>query len=87
MTNFIICVQFALCLGDIIPVALGKYIQVLISSIRNTENHSAKNNSFLIEQMLEKLFNIFMDHANMWTDIITLPELKMADLSESNLYR
>ncbi|XP_042375103.1 calcineurin-binding protein 1-like isoform X1 [Zingiber officinale] len=78
--------RFALCLGDIIPVALGKYIQVLISSIRNTENYSGKNNPSSMEQMLEKLFNIFMDHANMWTDIITLPELKMADLSESNLY-
>ncbi|WOL15244.1 hypothetical protein Cni_G24025 [Canna indica] len=78
--------RFVLCLGDIIPVALGKYIQVLISSIRDAEIHNATNNSASLEQMLEKLLNIFMDHVNMWTEIISLPELKSPDLSESILY-
>ncbi|XP_009417134.2 calcineurin-binding protein 1 isoform X1 [Musa acuminata AAA Group] len=78
--------RFALCLGDIVPIALGKYIQVLISSICNAEIHNATDNSISLEQMLEKLFNIFMDHVNLWTDIISLPELKSPDLSEGNLY-
>ncbi|URE35099.1 Calcineurin binding protein 1 [Musa troglodytarum] len=60
--------------------------RVLISSIRNAEIHNATDNSISLEQMLEKLFNIFMDHVNLWTDIISLPELKGPDLSEGNLY-
>lgn len=78
--------QFSLCLGDIVPVALGKYIQVLTSSIHNAETCSATDNNASLEQLLEKMFNIFMDHVNLWTDISSLPEVNNPDLSESNLY-
>ncbi|XP_008796639.2 calcineurin-binding protein 1 [Phoenix dactylifera] len=78
--------RFSLCLGDIVPVALGKYIQVLTSSIRNAETRGATDNNTSLEQLLEKMFHIFMDHVNLWTDISSLPEVNNPDLSESNLY-
>lgn len=77
--------QFYLCLGDIVPVALGKYIQVLTSSIRSAQNLAATD-SGPIEQMLERMFNIFMDHAYLWADMSSLPEVNNPDLSESNLH-
>ncbi|XP_020257263.1 uncharacterized protein LOC109833848 isoform X2 [Asparagus officinalis] len=77
--------QFYLCLGDIVPVGLGKYVQVLTSSIRKVQNTGATDSASL-EPMLERMFNIFMDHANLWADISSLPEVNNPDLSESNLY-
>ncbi|ONK75416.1 uncharacterized protein A4U43_C03F16620 [Asparagus officinalis] len=77
--------RFYLCLGDIVPVGLGKYVQVLTSSIRKVQNTGATDSASL-EPMLERMFNIFMDHANLWADISSLPEVNNPDLSESNLY-
>lgn len=77
--------RFSLCLGDIVPVALGKYIQVLTSSINNAENLGSTDSNSL-EQMLERMFNIFIDHVNLWADISSLPEVNNPDLSESCLY-
>ncbi|CAN6309804.1 unnamed protein product [Urochloa humidicola] len=32
------------------------------------------------------MFSVFMDHANLWADIGTIPEVNSPELSESNLY-
>jgi len=85
LPSYYIVLQFSLCLGDIVLVGLGKYIQVLTSSIRNAEKLGGTDSTTL-DQMLEKMFNIFMDHANLWADISSLPEVNNPDLSESNLY-
>jgi calcineurin-binding protein cabin-1 len=78
--------QFALCLGDIVPVGLGKYLHVLTEAICNPEVSQASGD-VSVEQLLEKIFIVFMDHANLWADISTLPEVNCPELSESNLYR
>ncbi|PWZ56789.1 Calcineurin-binding protein cabin-1 [Zea mays] len=77
--------EFALCLGDIVPVGLGKYILVLTAAIHNPEIRRASGDAS-VEQLLEKMFTVFMDHANMWADISNIPEVNSPELSESNLY-
>ncbi|CAN6309808.1 unnamed protein product [Urochloa humidicola] len=77
--------RFALCLGDIVPVGLGKYLQVLTAAINNPEVRRASGDAS-VEQLLEKMFSVFMDHANLWADISTIPEVNSPELSESNLY-
>ncbi|KAL5683471.1 hypothetical protein ACJX0J_009856, partial [Zea mays] len=77
--------RFALCLGDIVPVGLGKYILVLTAAIHNPEIRRASGDAS-VEQLLEKMFTVFMDHANMWADISNIPEVNSPELSESNLY-
>ncbi|VAI01133.1 unnamed protein product [Triticum turgidum subsp. durum] len=77
--------RFALCLGDIVPVGLGKYLQVLTAAIRDPEIRRVCGD-VSTEQLLEKMFGIFMDHANMLADINTIPEVNSPELSESNLY-
>uniref|UniRef100_A0A0E0KHJ8 Uncharacterized protein n=1 Tax=Oryza punctata TaxID=4537 RepID=A0A0E0KHJ8_ORYPU len=77
--------RFALCLGDIVPVGLGKYLQVLTSAIRNPEIRRVSSDAS-VENLLEKMFGVFMDHANLWADISTIPEVNSPELSESNLY-
>ncbi|KAF8681835.1 hypothetical protein HU200_045277 [Digitaria exilis] len=77
--------RFALCLGDIVPVGLGKYLQVLIAAINNPEIRRASGDAS-VDQLLEKMFSVFMDHANLWADISTIPEVNSPELSESNLY-
>lgn len=78
--------QFSLCLWDIVPVALGKYIQLITAAIRNAEAHGASCDTNSLEQLLEKMFTVFMDHANMWSEISTIPEVNDPELSESSLY-
>ncbi|PAN45643.1 hypothetical protein PAHAL_9G132400 [Panicum hallii] len=77
--------RFALCLGDIVPLGLGKYLQVLTAAINNAEVRRASGDAS-VEQLLEKMFSVFMDHANLWADISTIPEVNSPELSESNLY-
>lgn len=80
--------KFSPCLEDITPVALGKYIQALGRAISHAEfNGSSSSNSF--EQLLEKMFNLFMDHGNLWSDLAGLSELRSpssSEFSESTVY-
>jgi calcineurin-binding protein cabin-1 len=73
-------------LGDIVPVGLGKYLQVLTAAIRDPVIRRNCGDAS-VEQLYEKMFGIFMDHANLWADINTIPEVNSPELSESNLYR
>ncbi|OVA14456.1 Tetratricopeptide repeat-containing domain [Macleaya cordata] len=78
--------RFCLCLEDLVPVALGRYIQALVSSIRQAETPGSADVSSSPEHLLEKMFNLFMDHGNLWTDISSLPEIKSPELPESSFY-
>ncbi|KAF9616019.1 hypothetical protein IFM89_027958 [Coptis chinensis] len=74
--------RFSLCLEDLVPVALGRFIQALMSSICQAESLD-KN---FPQQFLERMFNLFIDQGNLWTDINNLPEIKSPELSESCFY-
>ncbi|KAI3860081.1 hypothetical protein MKX03_033781 [Papaver bracteatum] len=76
----------SLCLEDLVPVALVRYIQSLVSSIHQAETLGSADVSCSPEHWLEKLFNLFMDQGNVWTDISSLPEIKRPELSESSFY-
>ena len=80
--------MFSPCLEDIIPVELTKYIQALGTKISHTEfSGSSSSNSF--EQLLENIFNLFMDHGNLWSDLDGLSELRSPssfEFSESTVY-
>ncbi|KAI3908735.1 hypothetical protein MKW98_029285 [Papaver atlanticum] len=78
--------RFSLCLEDLVPVALGRYIQSLVSSIHQAETLGSADVSSSPEHWLEKLFNLFMDQGSVWTDISSLPEIKRPELSESSFY-
>ncbi|XP_060208376.1 calcineurin-binding protein 1-like [Lycium barbarum] len=77
--------RFSVCLEDLIPVALGRYLKALISSIHLTGSAScgASNSS---EHHLEKMFSLFMEQVTMWSDICGLPEIKSSELTESCLF-
>ncbi|KAL8522145.1 hypothetical protein ACS0TY_012334 [Phlomoides rotata] len=78
--------RFSLCLEDLVPVALGRYIRALIMSISqaSTGSYTATDH---VEHLLEKFFNLFLEQVNLWSDICSLPELKSPELTESSLYR
>ncbi|XP_062023853.1 calcineurin-binding protein 1 isoform X1 [Rosa rugosa] len=77
--------RFSLCIEDLVPVALGRYVKALVSSIRQVETvgSGAVDNS---EHILEKVFSLFMEQGNLWPEICGLPEIKVTETSESSLY-
>lgn len=77
--------RFSLCLEDLVPVAVGRYAKSLTSSIYKTEiecggEHTPNGT------LLEKIFSLYMEQVNLWSDICSLPEIKCPELSESSLY-
>ncbi|KAG0463525.1 hypothetical protein HPP92_019594 [Vanilla planifolia] len=77
--------KFYLCLCDIVPIAIGKYIQVLASSIRNSVA-TRPTDSASLEQFLDRLFNLFIDHVSILPDLSSLPEVNDPEISETNIY-
>ncbi|XP_071917630.1 calcineurin-binding protein 1 isoform X2 [Coffea arabica] len=77
--------RFSPCLEDIVPVAIGRYIKTLILSIQQSLSCSDPTRG-AIEHLLEKLFSLFLDQVNLWSDICNLPEIKTPELTESYLY-
>ncbi|XP_071727295.1 calcineurin-binding protein 1 [Rutidosis leptorrhynchoides] len=77
--------RFSVCLEDLVPVALGRYIKGLVSSINQIENGASTNNLSL-EHLLEKMFSLYMEQMNLWSDICSLPEVKCQELSGSSLF-
>ncbi|XP_004291149.1 PREDICTED: uncharacterized protein LOC101292862 [Fragaria vesca subsp. vesca] len=77
--------RFSLCIEDLVPVSLGRYVKALVSSIRQAETvgSGAVDNS---EHILEKVFSLFMEQGNLWPEICGLPEIKVTETSESSLY-
>lgn len=76
--------QFSLCIEDIVPVALGRYIKSLISSMTQAGTFSCAEKSS--EHISEKIFSLFIEQGNLWPEICGLPEIKGPDTSESSLY-
>ncbi|KAF6164263.1 hypothetical protein GIB67_010233, partial [Kingdonia uniflora] len=78
--------RFSLCLEDLVLVVRGRYIQALMLSINQAESLCSADVSSSTEHLLEKMFSLFMDHWNAWTDISSLPDIKGPELTESNFY-
>ncbi|KAK9101167.1 hypothetical protein Scep_024597 [Stephania cephalantha] len=77
--------RFSLCLEDLVPVALGRFLQALISSIQSETVVSASI-SGTCEHLLERMFNLFMDQVNLWADVSALPDIKSPEISENGFY-
>nr|XP_043628202.1 calcineurin-binding protein 1 [Erigeron canadensis] len=77
--------RFSLCLEDLVPTALGRYIKALVSSINQIEVDTSTDN-IALELLLEKMFSLYMEQMNLWSDICNLPEIKCPELSESSLF-
>lgn len=77
--------RFSLCIEDLVPVALGRFIKTLILSISQVEtaDSGVPGNS---GQQLEKMFSLFMEQGNLWPEILSLPEIRSPVISESSLY-
>lgn len=83
--NLLSCFQFSLCIEDLVPVALGRYIKALVSSMLQAKKvgSGALSNS---EHVLEKLFALFIEQGNLWPELCALPEIKGPETSDSSLY-
>ncbi|XP_024020745.1 uncharacterized protein LOC21389324 [Morus notabilis] len=77
--------RFSLCIEDLVPVALGRYIKALVSSMLQAKKvgSGALSNS---EHVLEKLFALFIEQGNLWPELCALPEIKGPETSDSSLY-
>ncbi|EPS68221.1 hypothetical protein M569_06550, partial [Genlisea aurea] len=74
--------RFSLCLEDLVPVALARYIKALIVGI----NHATSDGVESGEPFLEKLFNLFLEQVSLWSEVCNLPELNEPDFSEDTLF-
>lgn len=77
--------RFSLCIEDLVPVAIGRYIKALLVSMCDADisGFGTSNSS---EHQLEKIFTIFMEQGTLWPEICSLTEFKTAETSESSLY-
>ncbi|CAH9121246.1 unnamed protein product [Cuscuta epithymum] len=77
--------RFSLCLEDLIPVVLGRYIMALILCLRQTSDGSDSTDNS-VEYPLEKMFCLFLEQTGLWSDICCLPEIRSSELTESHLF-
>ncbi|KAK6927325.1 hypothetical protein RJ641_005916, partial [Dillenia turbinata] len=77
--------RFSLCLEDLVPVALGRIVKALMSSMQEA-GRSGPSSTSSLEQQLEKMFSLFMEQGSLWPDLCSLPDIKSPELSESSLY-
>ncbi|KFK29893.1 hypothetical protein AALP_AA7G192300 [Arabis alpina] len=75
--------RFALCIEDLVPVAIGRYINALVSSMSQVESAGVKTNR---DSQLEKIFSLFIEQGSIWLDICNFPETRGPETSESSLY-
>ncbi|XP_057516436.1 calcineurin-binding protein 1 isoform X3 [Amaranthus tricolor] len=78
--------RFSLCLEDLVPVALGRLLKTIISSMTSADGAGSSAARSSPEQILEKMFTLFMEQASLWLDICSSSEIKCPELSESTLY-
>ncbi|OAY54221.1 calcineurin-binding protein 1 isoform X4 [Manihot esculenta] len=74
--------RFSLCIEDLVPVALGRFIKALVSSMHQAGSGALGSS----EHQLEKMFSLFMEQGNLWPEIFTLPEIRSPEISEASLY-
>ncbi|CAK9175443.1 unnamed protein product [Ilex paraguariensis] len=72
-------------IDDLVPVALGRFLKALTSSMHRTDNGSRATSSSL-DHLLEKMFSLFLEQVTIWSDICNLPKIKGPKLVESNLH-
>ena len=77
--------QFSLCIEDLVPVAIGRYLKALISAMRHSQTTSSGPVSSS-DNVLEKMFALFMEQGSLWPEICSLPEIESPDTSESIIY-
>ncbi|KAK3213035.1 hypothetical protein Dsin_017741 [Dipteronia sinensis] len=77
--------RFSLCIEDLVPVALGRYIRALLSSMQHGET-AVSGAAGSSEHQLEKIFALFMEQGSLWPEICCAPEIKSTEISESSLY-
>ncbi|KAL9288930.1 Calcineurin-binding protein 1 [Arabidopsis thaliana] len=76
--------RFSLCVEDLVPVAIGRYVKALVSSMSRVESAGAIINP---DSQLEKIFSLFIEQGSIWPDICNFPETRGPETSESSLYR
>ncbi|CAN8327080.1 unnamed protein product, partial [Cochlearia groenlandica] len=76
--------RFSLCIEDLVAVAIGRYINALVSSMSQVDSAGAKINP---DSQLEKIFSLFIEQGSIWPDICNTPETRGPQSSESSLYR
>ncbi|ESQ53881.1 hypothetical protein EUTSA_v10026823mg, partial [Eutrema salsugineum] len=76
--------RFSLCVEDLVPVAIGRYINALVSSMSQVECAGANVNR---DSQLEKIFSLFIEQGSIWPGICNFPEIRGPETSESSLYR
>ncbi|XP_010432657.1 PREDICTED: uncharacterized protein LOC104716887 [Camelina sativa] len=76
--------RFSLCIEDLVPVAIGRYVNALVSSMSRVESAEAKINP---DSNLEKIFSLFIEQGSIWPDICNFPETRGPETSENSLYR
>ncbi|WCJ29540.1 Tetratricopeptide repeat (TPR)-like superfamily protein [Euphorbia peplus] len=74
--------RFSLCIEDLVPVALGRLVKALVSSMHQAGSSSPVGS----EHQLEKMFSLFMEQGNLWPEIFSLPEIRGPEISEGSLY-
>ncbi|MED6192117.1 hypothetical protein PIB30_007294 [Stylosanthes scabra] len=77
--------RFSLCIEDIVPVAIGRYLKALISAMGHFRTSSSGQVSSS-ENVLEKMFALFMEQGSLWPEICSLPEIESPDTSDSIIY-
>ncbi|XP_054788737.1 calcineurin-binding protein 1 isoform X2 [Prosopis cineraria] len=77
--------RFSLCIEDLVPVAIGRYVKALISTMHHSQTAGSRS-AGCFDHVLERLFTLFMEQGNLWPEICCLPEIKSPDTSESILY-
>ncbi|KAK4274233.1 hypothetical protein QN277_017489 [Acacia crassicarpa] len=77
--------RFSLCIEDLVPVAIGRYVKALVSSMHNSQTVDSRSVGSS-DYVLERLFTLFMEQGSLWPEICCLPEIKSPDTSESILY-
>lgn len=77
--------QFSLCIEDLVPVAIGRYLKALVSTIHHSLDTSSGSVS-RSDSVLERIFALFMEQGSLWPEICSLPEIESPDTSESIIY-
>ncbi|QCE16034.1 calcineurin-binding protein 1 isoform X2 [Vigna unguiculata] len=77
--------RFSLCIEDLIPVAIGRYLKALISTICHSQT-AASGSVTSYDNVLERMFALFMEQGSLWPEICSLTEIEGSDMSESIIY-
>lgn len=77
--------RFSLCIEDLIPVAIGRYLKALISTTCHSQT-TASGSMSSSDNVLERMFALFMEQGSLWPEICSLPEIQGPDMSEGVIY-